>query len=61
VLGVATNETFTLTDLDGGALLDGDEVRIAASERQHLRPRTAAAAPSIDIRAGDPSATTRSS
>jgi hypothetical protein len=33
---IGAGETFTLTDINGGALLDGDEVRIAASNGQYL-------------------------
>ncbi len=43
---VGAAETFTLTDLDGGALTSGDEVRLAASGGQYIsakngHPRTA--------------------
>jgi chitinase len=33
---VAADETFTLTDLDGGALLDGDEVHLASTKGQYV-------------------------
>ncbi|MEP7123942.1 MAG: glycosyl hydrolase [Byssovorax sp.] len=47
------SETFTLTDLDGGALLDGDEVRIAASSGQYVSAKNGGGE-TLDISASTP-------
>ncbi len=50
---VAANETFTLIDLDGGALLDGDEVRISAPNGQYVSAKDGGGS-TLDISASAP-------
>jgi mannan endo-1,4-beta-mannosidase len=50
---VGAAETFMLTDLDGGALVDGDEVRLAASSGQYISAKNGGGA-ALDVSATAP-------